>query len=101
MLVDVHTHIPTHQGNVPIDEARSDPLIGHGARLSGSLPEYTEAMSAVDKAIVFGLAPRPGEPPAGRRLAGGLAGQPQPERHRGERGRHGPRPPHPVHVAAP
>ena len=63
MLVDVHTHIPTHQDEVPIDEDRSDPLIGHGARLSGSLAEYTEAMSVVDRAIVFGLAPRPGEPP--------------------------------------
>ena len=63
MIADVHTHIPTHQDDVPIDEDRSDPLIGHGARLSGSLAEYTAAMSSVDRAIVFGLAPRPGEPP--------------------------------------
>ena len=63
MIVDVHTHIPTHQAEVPADEDRSDPLIGHGARLAGSLQEYVEAMSGVDRAIVFGLAPRPGEPP--------------------------------------
>ena len=63
MIVDVHTHIPTHEDDVPAIDDRSDPLIGHGARLAGSLPEYEKAMSSVDRAIVFGMAPRPGEPP--------------------------------------
>ena len=63
MIVDVHTHIPTHRDEVPTDEDKSDPLIGHGARLAGSLSEYVGAMSTVDSAIVFGLAPRPGEEP--------------------------------------
>ena len=63
MIVDVHSHIPTHRDEVPTNEDRSDPLIGHGARLAGSLSEYVEAMSTVDRAIVFGMAPKPGELP--------------------------------------
>ena len=60
MIVDVHTHIPTHQDAVPANEAASDPLIGHSVNLTGSLQEYADAMSDVDKALVFGIAPRPG-----------------------------------------
>ena len=62
MKVDVHTHIPTHRDDVPAQDMRSDPLIGRGASLTGSLPEYTDAISVVDRAIVFGIAARPGSP---------------------------------------
>ena len=62
MKVDVHTHIPTHRDDVPALEARSDPLIGRGASLTGSLPEFQADMSVVDRAIVFGIAARPGSP---------------------------------------
>ena len=62
MKVDVHTHIPTHRDDVPAQEVRSDPLIGRGASLTGSLPEYTDAISVMDRAIVFGIAARPGSP---------------------------------------
>ena len=60
LIVDVHTHIPTHADAVPADQALSDPLVGKGASLTGSLPAYIEAMSTVERAIVFGIAPRPG-----------------------------------------
>jgi 2-keto-3-deoxy-L-rhamnonate aldolase RhmA len=54
MKVDVHTHIPTYRDEVPNQEVRSNPLIGCGAGLTGSLPEYAADMSVVDRAIVFG-----------------------------------------------
>ena len=62
MKVDVHTHIPTHRDDVPVQDVRSDPLIGRGASLTGSLAEYGDDMSIVDRAIVFGIAARPGSP---------------------------------------
>ena len=67
MIIDVHTHIPTHSGAVPPEERKVDATIGSGVPISitGSVADYLEAMAVVDKAIVFGVARRPGqdEPP--------------------------------------
>lgn len=60
MIVDVHSHNPTHEHDVPPEDVTTNPLIGTGVKLAGSLSEYVEAMEAVDKALVFGIAPRPG-----------------------------------------
>ena len=60
MIVDVHSHNPTHEQEVPPEDAVSNPLIGKGVKLAGSLSEYVAAMEPVDKALVFGIAPRPG-----------------------------------------
>ena len=65
MIVDVHTHIPTHRDKVPTEHLRSNSLIGKAVRLTGSVEEYLESLALVDRAIVFGIAPKPGhsEPP--------------------------------------
>ncbi len=60
MIVDVHSHNPTHEHDVPPEEVNTNPLIGTGVKLAGSLSEYVSAMGPVDKALVFGIAPRPG-----------------------------------------
>ena len=60
MIVDVHSHNPTHEHDVPPDELVTNPLVGTGVKLAGSLSEYVAAMETVDKALVFGIAPRPG-----------------------------------------
>ena len=62
MIVDVHTHIPTHRDRVPAEDLRSNPLIGGGVRLTGSVEEYLEDLAPVDRAIVFGITPTPGRP---------------------------------------
>jgi len=67
MIVDVHTHLPTHRGPVPPGERVTDPAIGFGTaiNLTGSVADYLQAMAPVEKAIVFGIAREPGreEPP--------------------------------------
>ena len=60
MIVDVHSHNPTHEHDVPPDDVITNPLIGTSVKLAGSLSEYVAAMETVDKALVFGIAPRPG-----------------------------------------
>ena len=60
MIVDVHSHIPTHEADVPIEDVESNPLIGTGVKLAGSMRDYAAAMEPVDRALVFGIAPRPG-----------------------------------------
>lgn len=65
MIVDVHTHIPSHRDRVPVGELRSNSLIGNTVRLTGSVKDYLGDLATVDRAIVFGIAPTPGrsEPP--------------------------------------
>ncbi len=60
MIVDVHSHNPTHEHDVPPEDVTTNQLIGTGVKLAGSLSEYATAMEPVDKALVFGIAPRPG-----------------------------------------
>ncbi|MBM3956986.1 MAG: amidohydrolase [Gemmatimonadetes bacterium] len=64
MIVDVHTHLPTHRGEVPPDEVETATIhrSGTSVRFTNSLADYLEAMAGVDRAITFGLAPRPWAP---------------------------------------
>ena len=63
MIVDVHTHLPTHDGLVPDDEVVIESAMrpGSNVRLTNSVDDYLDAMGPVDAAFVFGIAPRPGE----------------------------------------
>ncbi len=63
MIVDVHTHLPTHDDAVPHDELEHETAMRPGlkVRLTNSVEDYLEAMKPVDAAFVFGIAPRPGE----------------------------------------
>ena len=60
MIVDVHSHIPTHEADVPTGDVQTNPLIGTSIKLAGSMQDYVTAMDPVDRALVFGIAPRPG-----------------------------------------
>ena len=59
MIVDVHSHNPTHEFDVPPEDVTTNPMIGTGVKLVGSMNDYVSAMEPVDKALVFGIAPRP------------------------------------------
>ena len=61
MIVDVHTHNPTHQKTVPPGEMRSESVMrsGETVQLTNSVDDYLAAMAPVDKAFVFPIAPRP------------------------------------------
>ena len=63
MIVDVHTHLPTHDTAVPDDEMELDTAMrpGRQVQLTNSVEDYLDAMGPVDAAFVFGIAPRPGE----------------------------------------
>ena len=63
MIVDVHTHLPTHYGPVPSDEVVVESAMRPGShvRLTNSVDDYLAAMGPVGVAFVFGIAPRPGE----------------------------------------
>ncbi len=65
MIVDVHTHVPTHPGAVPAGAERVD-TIGRPDRpvkLTNSYADYFKAMEPVDRCISFGIASKPGGPP--------------------------------------
>ena len=64
MIIDVHTHLPTHLGEVPPNEVETATIHRSGTpvRFTNSLAEYLEAMNGVDRAIIFGIAPRPWKP---------------------------------------
>ena len=40
LIVDVHSHNPTHEHDVPSEDVTTNPLIGTGVKLAGSLSEY-------------------------------------------------------------
>ena len=65
MIVDVHTHIPTHPDGVPEGEERVSTVIrpDKPVLLTGSFDDYVRGMGPVDKAIVFGIAMLPGSAP--------------------------------------
>ena len=67
MIVDVHTHVPTHRESVPAGDRLTDETIGSGVAINvtGSVADYLKAMAPVDRVIVFGVARQPGreEPP--------------------------------------
>ncbi|MCH7734448.1 MAG: amidohydrolase [Chloroflexi bacterium] len=61
MIVDVHTHLPSHPDSVPASDeiAMSVHRSGTPVRFTQTVAEYLEAMEPVDKAFLFGIAPRP------------------------------------------
>ncbi|MDP3064100.1 MAG: amidohydrolase family protein [Chloroflexota bacterium] len=63
MIVDVHTHAPTHVSEVPDGEVRWEHVMrpDRPVRMSNSYTDYLKAMEPVDRAIVFGIAPQPGQ----------------------------------------
>ena len=79
MIVDVHTHTPTHRDAVPPHEVVVNTVWrpDRPVRATGTWSDYLEAMAPVDRAIVFSiaygpeqLAAPPGEP--GRGPAGNV-----------------------------
>lgn len=64
MIVDVHTHLPSHRDRVPSSEQRfeTDMRSGTPVALTNTVDDYINALAPVDKAFVFGIAPRPWEP---------------------------------------
>jgi len=72
MLIDVHTHTPTHRDAVPPDERqlnaqwRPDRVVDAAV----SWADYMAAMQPVDRACVFGLRFKGGQMPGGRDGAG-------------------------------
>lgn len=61
MIVDVHTHLPTHRDHVPESERRSEFMMrsGDAVPMTNTIADYLEAMAPVDKTFIFGIAPRP------------------------------------------
>ena len=73
MIVDVHTHLPTHQNKVPESEMVTEEMMrsGKSVNLTNSLDDYMKEMEVVDKAILFGIAPRPGKENMGELFGAG------------------------------
>jgi len=61
MIVDVHTHLPSHQDTVPLGDMVTETAMrsGEAVQLTNSIADYLRDMEAVDKAFIFGIAPRP------------------------------------------
>ena len=60
-LVDVHTHLPSHRDHIPPEEMRTESTMRSGqvVQLTNTIQDYLNAMNPVDKAFLFGIAPRP------------------------------------------
>ena len=63
MIVDVHTHLPTHADTVPDSEERTDTTMrsGETVRMTNSIDDYLQAMAPVDKVFLLPIASRPGQ----------------------------------------
>ena len=61
MIVDVHTHLPTHMDTVPPDEMNYETTMrsGEKVQLTNTIDDYLRDMGPVDRAFIFGIAPRP------------------------------------------
>ena len=61
MIVDVHTHLPTHMSEVPPDQIYTEETMrsGETVRLTNSIDDYLSDIEILDKAFLFGIAPRP------------------------------------------
>jgi predicted TIM-barrel fold metal-dependent hydrolase len=61
MIVDVHTHLPTHRTRVPPSERRAETTMRSGTpvQLTNTIADYANAMKPVDRTLIFGIAPRP------------------------------------------
>jgi len=64
MIVDVHTHLPSHMDTVPPDEMITETTMrsGETVNLTNSIGDYLRDMGPVDKTFIFGIAPRPWRP---------------------------------------
>lgn len=64
MIVDVHTHLPSHPDAVPADEMLTESTMrsGETVQLTNSIDDYLHDMAPVDKTFIFGIAPRPWRP---------------------------------------
>ena len=64
MIIDVHTHLPTHQSAVPAEEQVVDRVMrpDRAVTLTNSGDDYLRDMGPVDRAFVFGIAGLPGAP---------------------------------------
>lgn len=65
MIVDVHTHVPSHTDTVPPEEEKLDNIMrpGKALRLTTTYDDFLEAMKPVDRVISFGIA-MPADRPA-------------------------------------
>ena len=61
LIIDVHTHIPTHTDAVPADEEKLNEVMRPdvSVRLNNSFGDYIKDMGPVDRAIAFGVAINP------------------------------------------
>jgi len=61
MIVDVHTHLPSHADKVPDSDLRIDSGMrsGQPVRMTNSIDDYLQAMAPVDKAFLLPVAQRP------------------------------------------
>ena len=61
VIVDVHTHLATHDSKVPPDEERVDTVMRMGSpvRMTNSIDDYLKAIAPVDRALLFGIAALP------------------------------------------
>ena len=57
MIVDVHTHLPTHMSEVPPDQIKTEQTMrsGETVRLTNSIDDYLKDMEVVDKTFLFVL----------------------------------------------
>jgi hypothetical protein len=61
MIVDVHTHLPTHRDAVPDSDRSTENLMrsGDNVSMTNTIADYLRAMEPVDKTFAFKIAPRP------------------------------------------
>ena len=61
MIVDVHTHLPSHRDSIPADEMRTETAMrsGETVQLTNTIADYLRSIEPLDKAFLFGIAPRP------------------------------------------
>ena len=61
MIIDVHTHIPSHFEKIAKNEEQYDERVrpDKAVKTTTNIPEYFEAMEPVDFAILFGIARHP------------------------------------------
>jgi hypothetical protein len=64
MIIDIHTHLPTHRDAVPASEVVVNTTMRSGGsnRNTNSVADYLADMSPCDRTIAFGVAPKPWAP---------------------------------------
>ena len=61
MIVDVHTHLPSHKDHIPPEDVKIETTMrsGETVHLTNTIADYLRSIEPVDKAFLFGIAPRP------------------------------------------